>query len=427
MPPTKPPVAWLPETFAWRLVPLTVPLLGLLVDKEPLPTLDEVFLALWLLFSVVDGIALALTRSLVLHGMLRWRLSGWWLLLALASVPVVGFLLSTPALVAFSPSAALLCLGWQPLLQGHTTSWAPATRVSATVATLLLFARLALLILAWRWSKGMTPLLARHLPFLSLLRSVLWFAWRVGEIAFVVPALEKWLLKRVENPVFRHFVRVTRWRFGWLPYMLAFVVGVLLPANFVSWAAIALLTLSIPFLAMFYFASYTAVHAYLRKLHQTGELWQWLITPLPTRSILNGWYWSGWWWQVRRLALFWWLVTGASVKNAGVFLSAPIWLLVVSALGVCAFLAISMGAVPVALYDAFREPQQMFSAEGRRWSYLKATVLAFLVHLIGCSAVVTCGSSLLIFALATMGAVWDPPVRALERVRRAPMEHLPLR
>jgi len=200
-------------------------------------------------------------------------------------------------------------------------------------------------------------------PFARLLR----FLQQVGEWVFVIPKSEAKLLEGVNNPVFRHMVRATRWRLSWLPYFGALLFGFAL--SFAPSVVFATQWLIGFLLApLFWFASYQAVHRYLRKLHQTGELWQWLITPLPSRAIVNGLRWGGWWWQMRWLGLVFWFSVGCvlSGQNLLGFLRLPLppppfvlpALQVVNLFAVGVYLlfwiALTFGAVPVAINEIFR-------------------------------------------------------------------------
>jgi hypothetical protein len=98
-------------------------------------------------------------------------------------------------------------------------------------------------------------------------------------------------------------VSATCWRYSWLPYLsafvLAFVVGFLKPPLI----AVSFIAFTLTFVPVFWFATYLTVQSYIRKLHQIGELWQWLITPMSSQTIVNGWRYGGWWWQLRWFVL----------------------------------------------------------------------------------------------------------------------------
>ncbi|MFA0740174.1 MAG: hypothetical protein DFNUSKGM_000272 [Candidatus Fervidibacter sacchari] len=435
-PPEKPPMAWLAETFAWRLVSVFVPLLGCWLTSLPISKLDIAFLHVWLFVSVADAFSLALTRSLVLRGMVQWRIKGLELLSSFAIVPIMGFALKLPLLVAFSPSLALLILGWQPALSPINplrVGWLfsiTLPNIPLWMAAAMPPARLILLWLVWQLVNAPVALVQQNFG-VAKIAHLFAFVTRFGEFAFVLPAIEKLLLTRSPNPVFRHMVAATRWRYGWLPYLVAFAFGLFLPSLTVFVFAAFLLT----FVPIFWFATYLAVHSYLRKLHQTGELWQWLITPLPSATIVNGWRYGGWWWQFRWLALFLWLFIGGWL--GGGFSRLPqVWLWLISTpllvlatvIAALIFASMVMGAVPIAIVDAFREPRRAFSTQGQKWSKGKALRLAGLMSILVGISVGTCGFLWFIapfVGLATVSTSIDPAVRSLEHIRKAPMDKLP--
>ncbi len=433
-PPEKPPISWLPETIAWRSVAALVPLFGCWKASLPLSQVDAGFFSVWLTLSALDTFSLAMTKSLVFRVMVEWRLKVTEFLSGLAFVPLMGIGLRLPFLAALSPSVALLVLGWQPLLTtvnpirvgGSFSIVVPS--VSFLTATIAPAFRTLLLAIAWRLVNA--PALSLRLQvgtsFLARLSRLINL---ICDFVFILPAVEKMLVARTQNPVFRHMVSVTRWRYSWLPYFAAFVVGLLKPplsaALFVSFA--------LAFVPVFWFATYMTVHNYLRKLHQTGELWQWLITPLPSKAIVNGWRYGGWWWQLRWLGLPMWLFAGGLV-GGGITYLLKLWLfltpvlIIIAVLGILIVANMVMGAVPAAIVDALREPHQAFSRQGNQWSKRKALGLAsFMTIVIGIS-VGSCGFLWFIAPLVGLvmsSASIDPAVRALEQIRRAPMDRLP--
>jgi hypothetical protein len=435
-PPEKPPVAWLTETFSWRLIVVFVPLLGCWLTSLPISQLDIAFLHIWLFVSVADAFSLALTRSLVLRGIVQWRIKGLELLSSFAIVPVMGFVLKLPLLVAFSPSLAMLILGWQPVLSsinplriGSLLSIA-LPNIPLWVAAAMPLSRSVLLWLIWQLVSASIVLARQNFGAVKIAR-FFDFVNRLGEFAFVLPAVERTLLARSQNPVFRHMVAVTRWHYGWLPYLIAFAFGIFLP----SLTAAMLVAFLLTFVPVFWLATYLTVHSYLRKLHQTGELWQWLITPLPSATIVNGWRYGGWWWQFRWLALFLWLFVGGWISGSfsrmpqvWLWLISTPFLVLVTVVTALIFALMVMGAVPVAIVDALREPQRAFSKQGQGWSRRKALGLAGLMSILVGISVGTCG--LLWFMAPFVGLVMtstsvDPAIRALENIRKAPMDRLP--
>ncbi|MFN3421952.1 MAG: hypothetical protein ACK40X_09545, partial [Armatimonadota bacterium] len=433
-PPEKPPISWLPEAVAWRLVTIFVPLIGCWRVSLPFSQVDASFLSIWLILSFLDTFSLGLTKSLALRLMAGWKLRGYEFLSSLALVPIAGFLFRFPFLVAFSPSIALLVLGWQPLLSavnpikfGNLFSIS-VPNISFMTAVIAPIVRALILALIWglmsslRVSlrfRGRVNFLARFLSLVNL----------IGEFVFILPAVEKILLARTQNPVFRHMVSVTRWRYGWLPYFAAFVFGLLKP----SLSAISFVVFVLAFIPVFWFTTYTTVHNYLRKLHQTGELWQWLITPLPSKTIVNGWRYGGWWWQLRWLGLAMWLSAGgllgggiSYLPRLSLFLK-PVFVIIAS-LGALIAANMVMGAVPLAIVDALREPRQAFSQHGQRWSKRRAIGLTSLMAVLVAVSVGSCGFLWFvapIVGLAMSSTSVDPAVRALEQIRKAPMDELP--
>ncbi|MCS3918411.1 hypothetical protein Q2T83_17955 [Fervidibacter sacchari] len=436
-PPEKPPMAWLAETFAWRLVSVFVPLLGCWLTSLPISKLDITFLHVWLFVSVADAFSLALTRSLVLRGMVQWRIKGLELLSSFAIVPLIGFVLKLPLFVAFSPSLALLVLGWQlalspinPLRVGWLLFSITLPNIPLWMAAAMPPARLILLWLVWQLVNAPVALVQQNFG-VAKIAHLFAFVTRFGEFAFVLPAIERLLLTRSQNPVFRHMVAATRWRYGWLPYLAAFAFGLFVP----SLTAVVFFAFLLIFVPTFWFATYLTVHSYLRKLHQTGELWQWLITPLPSATIVNGWRYGGWWWQFRWLALFLWLFIGGCL--GGGFSRLPqVWLWLISTpllvlatvIAALIFASMVMGAVPIAIVDAFREPRRAFSTQGQKWSKGKALRLAGLMSILVGISVGTCGFLWFIapfVGLAMTSTSIDPAVRSLEHIRKAPMDKLP--
>ncbi len=433
-PPEKPPISWLPETAAWRLVTIFVPLIGCWQTSLPLSQVDANFFSVWLILSALDIFSLGLAKSLVLRLMVDWRLRGYEFLSSLALVPIVGFLLRLPFLVAFSPSIALLVLGWQPQISavnpiglGNLLSISVPS-ISFLTAAIAPTVRVLMLALIWglvsspKMSLGIQGRMNSLARFFSLINLV-------GEFVFILPAVEKILLARTQNPVFRHMVLVTRWRYGWLPYFAAFVFGLLSP----SLSAVSFVVFVLTFIPVFWFVTYTTVHNYLRKLHRTGELWQWLITPLPSKTIVNGWRYGGWWWQLRWLGLAMWLPAGGLLGGGigylpklSLFLT-PVFVMIAS-FGALIVANMVMGAVPLAIVDALREPQRAFSQQGQQWSRKKAFGLAGLVTIIFGISVGSCGFLWFIapiVGLALLSTNVDPAARALEKIRKAPMDRLP--
>jgi hypothetical protein len=434
-PPEKPPVSWLPETVAWRLITIFVSLIGCWQASLPLSQVDASFFSVWLVLSALDTFSLGLTKSLALRLMVSWRLRGYEFLSSLVFVPIAGILLRSPFLVAFSPSIALLVLGWKPLLSAInpirlgsllSISVPNISFLTAVIATVV-----RTLVLALIWDLVSSPEVSlRFQDRMNFLARFLSSINLVGEFAFILPAVEKILLARTQNPVFRHMVSVTRWRYGWLPYLAAFVFGLLKPSLSAVLFVFSLLT----FIPIFWFVTYTTVHNYLRKLHQMGELWQWLITPLPSKTIVNGWRYGGWWWQLRWLGLLMWFFAGGLVGGGISYLPklslflTPVFVIIAS-FGALIAANMVMGAVPLAIVDALREPQRAFSQQGQQWSKRKAFGFAGLMTIIVGVSVGTCG--FLWFIAPIVGLVMsstsvDPAVRALEQIRKAPMDRLPL-
>ncbi len=433
-PPEKPPAFWLPETFAWRITTASVPLLGCWFASLPLSKLDIAFFNVWLSLSAVDAFSLALSKSVTLRTVVQWRLKGFEFLSSFAFLPLMGFAFGSPLLVAFSPSTALLILGWQPLL-ASVNPLRVGGLFSVTVPSIPIWAailipslRVVLLLVIWQIFK--LPLISsqRNLLSASFLRALA-FVNRAGEFVFILPAIERALLTRSQNPVFRHIVSVTRWRYSWLPYFVAFVVGFLKPPL----SAALFVTFALTFVPVFWFTTYLTVHSYLRKLHQTGELWQWLITPVPSQTIVNGWRYGGWWWQLRWLALIMWLFVGG-LLGGGIGKLLALWLfltpvlVIIAALGTLIIAIMTIGAVPIAISDALREPQRAFSNQGHRWSRRKALGLSSLMALAVGASVGTCGFFWFLaplVGLVTAITSVDPAARALDQIRKAPMDKLP--
>ncbi|MDW8028362.1 MAG: hypothetical protein RMK94_08235 [Armatimonadota bacterium] len=433
-PPEKPPVAWLPETTAWRLVTVFVPLFGCWQASLPLSQIDWVFFSLWLFVSAIDIFSLALTKSLSFWTIVDWRLKGFEFLSSFAFVPVLGFVLRLPFFIAFSPSVALLLLGWRPLFAsfnpirvGGLFSIAVPT-ISLLTAAIAPTIRMISLAIAWRLLSSAELNLRFRLETNFFVR-LIGFVNLVGEFVFVLPAIEKMLIARSQNPVFRHMVSVTRWRYNWLPYLAAFTVGFAEPPL----SAALLVAIALVFVPVFWFATYTTVHNYLRKLHQTGELWQWLITPLPSKTIVNGWRYGGWWWQLRWLGLIMWLFAGGLI-SVGISNLFKLWLfltpvlVIIAGMGTLVIAIMVMGAVPTAIVDALREPQQAFSRQGQQWSRRKAFGLAGLMTMVVGISFGSCGFLWFVapfvgLLMSTVGI--DPAFRALEQIRKAPMDKLP--
>lgn len=433
-PSEKPPISWLPETVAWRLVTTFVPLIGCWQASLPHSKFDASFFSVWLILSSLDTFSLGLTKSLALRSMVGWKFKGYEFLSSLAFVPIAGLLLRLPFLVAFSPSIALLILGWQPHIGAvNPIRFGNLFSISVpniSLLTVVIAPIVRALILALIWGlmsspkvslrvQGRMNFLVRFLSLISL----------VGEFAFVLPAVEKILIARTQNPVFKLMVSSTRWRYGWLPYFTAFAFGLLKPPL----SAILFVAFAVTFIPIFWFATYTTVHNYLRKLHQTGELWQWLITPLPSKTIVNGWRYGGWWWQSRWLGLLMWLFAGGLVGGGISYLPklslflTPVFV-VIASLGALIAANMVMGAVPVAIVDALREPKRAFSQKGQQWSKRKAIGFTSLIAIVVAVSFGSCGFLWFvapIVGLAMASASVDPAVRALEQIRKAPMEKLP--
>lgn len=433
-PPEKPPISWLPETIAWRSVAALVPLFGCWKASLPLSQVDAGFFSLWLTLSALDTFSLALTKSLAFRSIVGWRLKGVEFLSSFAFVPLIGFVLRLPFLIALSPSVALLVLGWQPLLSvvnpiriGSLLS-IPVPNISFLTAAIAPAVRTLLLAIVWRLM-NVPALSLRFQVGTSFLARLFHYINLIGDFVFILPAVEKMLVARTQNPVFRHMVSVFRWRYGWLPYFAPFLVGLLKPPL----SAVLFVVFALVFVPVFWFVTYMTVHNYLRKLHQTGELWQWLITPLPSKAIVNGWRYGGWWWQLRWLGLPMWLFAGGLVGGGTTYL-LKLWLfltpvlIIIAALGILIVANMVMGAVPAAIVDALREPQQAFSQRGHQWSKRKAFGLASLMMVIVGVSVGSCGFLWFIapiVGLVMSSASVDPAVRALEQIRKAPMDRLP--
>lgn len=416
-PPAKSPIASLPEAVACRLVTLLGPLLGCLFAKASLSQLDGGFVSLWLILSAVDVLSMAMSHSLALHSLARFGRRGLIGLLVLSVLPLAFLMLPIfSGLAALSPSVALL--SQTPLWRLLLPSTASAGAVPFWAALLLPLMR----------SAALRFLLAYGLPLPSKVAEaarqsrLIAFLHRLGEFVFLVPALERWLLDRVENPVFRHVVQVTRWRYSWLPYLSAFLLGLLIPQ--LVWVMMVI------FVPMFWFVSYQTVHNYLRKLHHTGELWQWLITPMSSRTIVNGLRWGGWWWQVRWMGLLFWNLIGNFISMTGVMFSALLFPFSGIIAGLLLTLAalLVFGAIPVAINDAFRFPQQALTARGRQWSRSVAFGKSLTAGLITCFGLGFCVCFFwlpFVLGLSTILTNLDPTVRALDNLRKAPMERLP--
>lgn len=433
-PPEKPPIEWLTETLAWRTVTLIVPLLGFWLTSLPLSHLDIGFLNLWLMISVLDAFSLALTKSMVLKVLVQYRLEAWNFLSIPAFILILGLISKSPFLIAFSPSLALLALGWEPFL-ASVTPLKVGKFLSISVPNMSLWAamimptlRLALTALVWQTMKSPISLV-RWKSCLIAFSKAFSIVQSIAKVAFVLPALEQMLLARSQNPVFRHMVTATRWRYGWLPYLIAFVFGFLMP-NLPVLFAFSLIA-SIP---IFWLTTYLSIHSYLRKLHQTGELWQWLITPLPSKTIVNGWRYGGWWWQIRWLGFILWLFVGGIVK--GTAHMPKIWLLSTPLLVLVAIFALLvlatmiMGTVTVAISDALREPEQALSVQNLQWSRKKALALAGWMTLTVFVSICSCGLFWLVAWLVGMAVEFvniDTAVKNLDQIRKAPMERLPLK
>ncbi|MFA0776034.1 MAG: hypothetical protein THHGLFOP_001561 [Candidatus Fervidibacter sp.] len=427
--PVKPPLAFLPETFAWRVVTTLMPFIGYLLADEG-ASLDATFILIWLMVSAIDIGCLAWSQSFALQVLARFGRIGFNALtvlsLAIASLTVVP---KWNALAALSPSVGLLLFALQGKLAGmmklppaNLLGWwvmgMAAIRWGLVAVSLAALPRLSI---ALGWQTMPTP-------FARLLR----FLQQVGEWVFVIPKLEAKLLEGVNNPVFRHMVRATRWRLSWLPYFGALLFGFALSfAPFVVFATQWLIGFLLA--PLFWFASYQAVHRYLRKLHQTGELWQWLITPLPSRAIVNGLRWGGWWWQMRWLGLVFWFSVGCvlSGQNLLGFLRLPLPFVfpavqVVNLFAVGVYLlfwiALTFGAVPVAINEIFRHPRRAFAREGTMWARTQAVGYAALIFILNC----ICGCITLVYGLSALSMRLETSVRVLDDIRRAPMERLPL-
>ncbi|MGQ9461460.1 MAG: hypothetical protein ACUVTP_06575 [Candidatus Fervidibacter sp.] len=261
----------------------------------------------------MDAFSLDLTKSAVLKAFVQHGMKARGFLSIPAFIPILGLIFKSPFPIAFSPSLALLALGWEPFLASITPLKVgkffsiSVPNMSLWVAMIMPTLRFALTALVWQTMKSPISLV-RQKSCGTAFSKAFSIAQSIAKVAFVSPVLEQMLLARSQNPVFRHMVTATRWRHGWLPYPVAFIVGFLTPNSFVLFAFSLM-----AFIPIFWFATYLSIHSYLRKLHQTGELWQWLITPLPSKMIVNGWRYGGWW-QIRWLGFVLWLFVGGIVK-----------------------------------------------------------------------------------------------------------------
>lgn len=428
--PVKPPLAFLPETFAWRTVPTFLPFLGYWLAGEG-QGLDANFLTLWLMVNLLDIGCLVWSHSLALQVLARFGRAGLNTLTVFSGIiPLLVFVPSLRPLATLSPSVGLLIFAVQGKLAG-LLKLPPFNPPGWWVVGMV----------AIRWAIVATILRTQSLPsFVVQKQSLPTFITRVlqslrqaGDWFFIFPQLEVTLLKKVGNPVFRHMVIATRWRLSWLPYFAALTLGFtfsFLPAALFLSVQLLGVTLFTP---LFWFASYQTVHRYLRKLHQTGELWQWLITPLPSRAILKGLLWGGWWWQMRWLGLVFWFSVGSALSGTNLwgfpfpkllhlFPLAPIVNLFGAGLSLLLWIALTFGVVPVAIREIFRHPQKAFAKEGTIWARSQAIGYAVLISVLNC----LCGCITLIYGVSTLSMRLDPSVRTLDEIRRAPMERLPL-
>jgi len=425
--PVKPPLAFLPETFAWRTVITFLPFLGYWLAGEG-QGLDANFLALWLMVNLLDIGCLAWSHHLALQVLLHWGRTGFNALAVFSlAIPLLAFIPKLNFLASLSPSVGLLMFASKGKLAAMLklpsvtlSSWWIAQMVALRWGLVAMMTVGVLRLPSSVSEKVAVGGTSFKRPLLLLHQACEWL--------FFIPKLEVCLLEGVDNPVFRHMVRTTRWRLSWLPYFFALLSGFLFPS-----AIFLQLVIGFFLAPFFWFTSYQAMHRYLRKLHQTGELWQWLITPLPSRAILKGLLWGGWWWQMRWLGLVFWFSIGSALSGTNLlgvpfpkllhfFPFAPFVNLFGAGLSLLLWIALTFGAVPVTIREIFRHPQKAFAKEGTLWARSQAIGYAVLISLLNC----LCGCITLIYGVSALSLRLDPSVRALDEIRRAPMERLPL-
>ncbi len=240
--PTKEPFAFLTEAIALRVVILLMPFIGCWLSGISLSQLDVNFVNFWLWLNLADVVNLAISRSIALRVLACRKMSGVMWLALISNLPCLALLSAKFSwIAAFSPSAALVGLT-VGVLEGKPISLTlPLLRLQLAIHPIPLIAtflmptilRASLLWTAWSvWrsllvfkESGASKIFERIQPALQKLN-------RIAEWIFLFPALESMVRERTDNPVLRHFLTVTRWRFTWQPYLLAFIVGWLLPSPF---------------------------------------------------------------------------------------------------------------------------------------------------------------------------------------------------
>lgn len=182
----------------------------------------------------------------------------------------------------------------------------------------------------------------------------------VAERLFLFPAIERRFRERTENPVLRHFLLVTRWRFTWQPYLLAFIIGWMLPWH-LGFVTAVYATLIICFVA------YQVMHNHIRKLHRTGELWMWLITTIKSETIVLGLIEGIWWWQTKWGIVLLCMLFSNSAKRWQDLISTYVGMVELY-LSLSAFAVITIVISVEVVFDALSAGQRVFSQRGHRWS-----------------------------------------------------------
>lgn len=273
-----------------RLLCLLVSLIGGWWYNLDLTQLKNSFWALYLLLLLIDPLAMALAKQ----GCQKFYCSphpllGSRLFILLAALPLICFqipLVPFPWLSMLSPSLALSTQTplWHELRR-LTAAGSLLSSIPSALPFLLPPLRLGIVAsLGFLW--GLTA--PRRFPIPRPLGDL-------SRIVQVSPLIEGALLKRAQNPVFRHMV-AARQRYGMgFFHLLGVLIGLL--------GGLATLMvgscLAGPIFAVLWYLSYQSVQSYLRRLIETGEFRHWLLTPLTNREIYWGLIYGGWWWQLR--------------------------------------------------------------------------------------------------------------------------------
>ncbi len=423
-----------------------MPFIGCWLSGISLSQLDVNFVNFWLWLNLADAVNLAISRSIVLRVLARRKKSGVMCLALISNLPCLALLSAKFSwIAAFSPSAALVGLT-VGVLEGKPISLTlPLLRLQLAIHPIPLIAtflmptilRASLLWTAWSvWrslpafkESGASEIFERIQPALQKFNCI-------AEWIFLFPALERRVRERTDNPVLRHFLTVTRWRFTWQPYLLAFIAGWLLPSPF------GFVSLFLSYFVI-WLATYEAVHNYLRKLHRTGELWMWLITPMKSETIVQGWIEGSWWWKARWGSLILWGFIGNIIGHGFPF-SFVGWIDLSCVIGTLAVLALPYDRfINLAIADVLEHPAEAFSEHRRMWSFLKAMdhfvfpllIFVLAVTIFSLAPIAPLGFVLfgfLMLILVAFALTREEKVNIgflaplLDEIRKAPMEKLPV-